>query len=357
MSTTLSAKIVDEFIWSHKNFLILVAAGNSGTDQPGTSKGIDTGSVDSPGTAKNCLTVGASENGRKNQFSDTYGQWWPNDYPRNPFKNDPMADSIHDIVAFSSRGPCTTGRRKPDLIAPGTFVLSTRSSQVPNNHFAWGAFPPAKKSYMYMGGTSMATPLVAGSAAVMRQFLRTWVGYADPSAALLKAALIHAAQYRAYRYAHPSAERWADNEQGWGRLDLRTVVDPPDGRTVYFVDYRDGMQTGDVLEADVVVTDESIPLKVSLVYSDYPGELLVNNLNLFLLDPHARPYVGNDFDGNGTPRFAQQRGGRSRAQAKEGCMDCANRGERGPSGDPGFCSCPLGRCVLTSRRGSLGVDV
>ena len=50
---------LDRFVWNHKDFLVLVAAGNSGR-QTGLH-GIDPTSVDSPGTAKNCLTVGASE--------------------------------------------------------------------------------------------------------------------------------------------------------------------------------------------------------------------------------------------------------------------------------------------------------
>jgi len=292
---------LDRFVWDHKDFLVLVAAGNDGEDTHPTGDGIDPGSVTSPGTAKNCLTVGACENDRAGEFRATYGQWWPNDYPQEPFKSDPMVDSIDDVVAFSSRGPCTTGRRKPDVAAPGTFVLSTRSSQIPANHFAWRAFPPAKRDYMYMGGTSMATPLAAGCAALARQYLRQTVGIENPSAALLKATLIHAARYVPYRFASPGSSAWADNEQGWGRVDLRQALDPDPPTQVLFVDGANGLATGQLQQIRVEITDASVPLRVTMVYSDFPGEDLINNLNLFAIDPGGTFFVGSDFEGTRTP--------------------------------------------------------
>jgi hypothetical protein len=52
---------VDEYVWEHPDFLPIFAAGNSGVDKDKDGR-IDAGSISSPGTAKNCLTVGASEN-------------------------------------------------------------------------------------------------------------------------------------------------------------------------------------------------------------------------------------------------------------------------------------------------------
>jgi hypothetical protein len=187
------------------------------------------------------------------------------------------------------------------LIAPGTFVLSTRSSQIASNNFAWKAFPPAKNEYMYMGGTSMATPLVAGCAAVTRQYLREAEGIANPSAALLKAVLIHSARYMPYRYAHASSIALADNEQGWGRVDLHRCLNPKSPTIVLFLEEGAGLWTGEMREFEVEVTDASVVLRATLVYSDFPGEDLVNNLNLFIYDPQGNFYVGNDFTGSGSP--------------------------------------------------------
>ena len=292
---------LDQFVWDHKDFLVLVAAGNDGKQSSSATKAVDQGSVTAPGTAKNCLTVGASENNRNGEFPDTYENWWPDKFPYAPFNSDGMVDSIDHIAAFSSRGPCEDNRRKPDVIAPGTFILSTRSSQIPGNNFGWGAYPPAKDYYMYMGGTSMATPLVAGCAALVRQYLKEkhQPSIDEPSAALIKAILIHSAQYIKYRFAHPDSAPWADNEQGWGRVDLQQVLNPAETTQVLFIDEGNGLKEEENREYPIEITDSSVPLRTTLVYTDYPGEKLINNLNLVLHSPSGKDYLGNDFQETG----------------------------------------------------------
>ncbi|HEX8251339.1 MAG TPA: S8 family serine peptidase, partial [Pyrinomonadaceae bacterium] len=291
---------LDSFVWEHKDFLILVAAGNSGLNNL-PNQGIEPMSIDSPSIAKNCVAVGASENDRLNTHKDTYGQWWEKSFLHPPFYDDSMTDNINDIVAFSSRGPCKTMRRKPDVIAPGTFILSTRSSTMPSNNFAWGAFHPAKAHYMYNGGTSMATPLVAGAAALLRQYFRMRTPLGNPTAALLKAALIHSAEYCNYRYKHASSTPWADNEQGWGRVNLVNVINPAHPTRAIFFDETGGLASGDEKTYRIEIDDDSVPLRATLVYNDYPGEQLINNLNLLLFAPDGEYFFGNDFIGNKQP--------------------------------------------------------
>ena len=289
---------LDRFVWEHKDMLIVVAAGNSGTDRVTPDGSIDPTSVDSPATAKNCLTVGACENDRNGDFSAQYGQWWPSDFPNPNLQGDLMVDSIDDIVPFSSRGPCNTGRRKPDVVAPGTFVLSTRSSQMPSNNFAWSAFNPAKSDYMFMGGTSMASPLVAGSAALLRQHLRSDHGFANPSAALLKAGLIHSANYIDYRFRAPNSSPFADNEQGWGRVELEHVISLEGDQSLFFLDETLGLYTGEARRFRLTLTQTG-KIRITMVYSDAPGQDLINNLNLLVFDPSGTAHIGNDFDGIG----------------------------------------------------------
>jgi hypothetical protein len=51
----------------------------------------------------------------------------------------------------------------------------------------------------------------------------------------------------------------------------------------------------------VKIAGSTVPFKVTMVFTDYPGENLVNNLNLMVSDPGGKFYLGNDFAGTGTP--------------------------------------------------------
>ena len=150
---------VDAMIYELDDYLILGAAGNDG------AYGADT--VGSPATGKNILSVGAAE----------------------------TAASPDTIAVFSSRGPTKDMRLKPDLVGPGDAIVSTCASGQPG----LGSCQVSSKS-----GTSMATPAVAGAAALVRQFLveghhATYspdgaavssYDASNPSSALLKAILI-----------------------------------------------------------------------------------------------------------------------------------------------------------------------
>ena len=266
-----------------QDFCFVIAAGNDGSDNDGDGK-INLMSVTSPGTAKNCITVGACENLRPEFNSELYGDWWPDDFPVNPIHNAPMADDADQVVAFSSRGPTQDDRIKPDVVAPGTFILSTRSTRLAPNNFAWKAYPP-NKSYFFMGGTSMATPLTSGAVGLIREFLRKEQGLANPSAALLKATLLAGAQ-RLPKIA--PAGTIADPHQGFGRVNLDRSLKSPlctlDGPA---------LKTGQKSTTIIAVATGGKSLRIAMCYSDSPGENLVNNLNLIVSDPSGKRYVGN----------------------------------------------------------------
>ncbi|HHN94475.1 MAG TPA: hypothetical protein ENK17_06880, partial [Anaerolineae bacterium] len=113
---------VDQAMWEHKDLLVLFAAGNEGDDENADGV-IDPDSVGQPGTAKNVLTVGASENDR-----DSISTTWGDSYGE-PIASDRRADDPSGMAAFSSRGPTDDGRVKPDIVAPGTYVASVRTRQ------------------------------------------------------------------------------------------------------------------------------------------------------------------------------------------------------------------------------------
>jgi serine protease AprX len=277
---------LDRFVWQHKDMCVLVAAGNDGTDSDGDGA-INPMSVTSPSTAKNCITVGASENQRPEFDGETYGVWWPDDYPVAPFKNADMADNPGHIVAFSSRGPTADGRFKPEVLAPGTFVLSARSTRIALNNTAWAAYPHSRL-YFHMGGTSMATPLAAGAVGLLRQHVRKKQVAAGPTAALLKAALIAST----VRLPSPGPKRLVDNHQGYGLINLGSALKPSQSRKLRMQNVRPGLRTGEEWHRTLTLSG-SAPLRVVLAYSDFPGPALVNNLNLLVTAPNGTRFVGN----------------------------------------------------------------
>ncbi len=274
----------DDFVWRHKDFCFVIAAGNDGSDQNRDGV-IDLGSVCSPGTAKNCITVGACESLRPQFNAQHYGDWWPQDYPVAPLKNAPMADNPDQVVAFSSRGPTQDGRTKPDVVAPGTYILSTRSSRIAPNNSGWGAYPPNFARYMFDGGTSMATPLTAGALALLRQYLRTRRGIANPSAALLKALLVAGATR--LPGTAPTGQV-LDNHQGFGRVNLDSAT----RKTLLTLD-GPALRTGEKHSIAVPVGTATKTLRIVMSYSDFPGETLINNLNLIVTAPDGQRYTGN----------------------------------------------------------------
>ncbi|MFV0277416.1 MAG: S8 family serine peptidase, partial [Parahaliea sp.] len=270
---------LDEFVWANRDFCVLFANGNDGSDADGDGS-INLTSVSAPATAKNCISVGASENLRPAFNANTYGGWWPQDYPVAPHAADPMANNPEQVAAFSSRGPTADGRIKPDVVAPGTYILSTRATLIAANNQAWAGFGPSRM-YFHMGGTSMATPLTAGAVALIREYLRSRKQLARPSAALLKASLIAGAQ----RLPIVGGDGVADHHQGYGRVHLDNILAPQAPATARYLDIADGLNTGEVHEEILSVASRQVPLRVVMAYSDFPGPYLVNNLNLLLTAP------------------------------------------------------------------------
>ncbi|SFM92837.1 PGF-pre-PGF domain-containing protein [Methanolobus profundi] len=301
--TTLSLQ-VDQFVWEHPDMLILFAAGNSGVD-PNEDGVIDEYSIDYPATAKNCLTVGASENERGDTFSiGTYSTWglkWPAYYPASPIYEDYMADDSQGIAAFSSRGPTQDGRIKPDVVAPGTFIISTRSSL--GSATGWGI---VDDNYLYMGGTSMATPITAGSAALIRQYYTDVENLTSPSAALLKATIINGAMnITPGQYGTGATQEIngiPDNSSGWGRVDIENSIYPQYPDVIEYFDNPQQLNLSDSWNVSYNVTEGSDTLKATLVWTDHYNlsesaeKALINDLDLIIVAPDDTYYGNNGPD-------------------------------------------------------------
>ncbi|MBR6023151.1 MAG: S8 family serine peptidase, partial [Kiritimatiellae bacterium] len=79
---------VDGYMWTNQNFIMVISAGNNGVDTNADGV-VDPGSVIPPGTAKNCICVGAAENYRS--FTNTWGAAAPDLYPAEPIKSSPIS--------------------------------------------------------------------------------------------------------------------------------------------------------------------------------------------------------------------------------------------------------------------------
>jgi subtilisin family serine protease len=313
---TTDSRNTDVYMWEHKDFTILFAAANAGTDSNNDGR-VDLDSMASPATAKNCITVGATENDRAyggvnpehigDPFDEVqcvtgpaWGDCWPSDYPANPINDDLISDDPEGMAAFSSRGPTNDGRIKPDVVAPGTNILSTKSQGA---YVSGGWGPGDNQYYQFMGGTSMAAPLTAGGTALVRQFYTDIEGI-TPSSALIKATLINSAvDVYPGQYANP-VEQWPDrlpnNVQGWGRVNVGNATDG----SHYYADPGDGsgLGTGENHTYNYTVCATGV-FKVTLVWTDYPGSTatggaLVNDLDLVVTAPDGTTtYRGNVFSG------------------------------------------------------------
>jgi hypothetical protein len=151
----------------------------------------------------------------------------------------------------------------------------------------------APDAYAEKMGTSMSCPCVAAATLLARQyFTEGWYpsgrkqegdGFI-PSAALLKATAIASADIHVSSYVAP------DDRIGWGRINLDSALYfAGDARGLLLVDDTLGLETGEYVDYEVPVADPALPLRISLVWSDFPASVmarhtLVNDLDLTATD-------------------------------------------------------------------------
>ena len=223
---------------------------NDSSDCDGDDEGYD--SLPHRGTAKNMITVGNT-------------------------------DANNDVSFSSGWGPTDDGRIKPDLCAYGNSVLSTEL----NNEYAT------------VGGTSAATPVAAGVAALLYEHYNNLYGERPDDSALIKGAMLHSA-------AEFGAASGPDPICGWGIVNAESAAK---------LISQDSFLTGTVSQGSQVdigtisVAKNQAQVKVTLIWTDPPGnpaasKALINNLDLRLIDSNNNEYLPWSLDSSNNFRTA-----------------------------------------------------
>ena len=256
---TSDSRSVDQYVHTFGALLPVFSASDAGA----------TG-VTPPATAKNALAVGASNGSALLPWTD------------------------------SGQGPLADGRIKPDVIAPGMAVCSGRAEEArypAGSTCGSGTHANGDPMYMTLSGTSQATAVAGGTAALVREYIREEGGLTSPSAALVKAMLINGAKDVGTADVPNGAE-------GWGHIDLDRTVRPMEGSTMLttFLDDGPNLRAGYGLLYSFDL-DPSSGMDITLTWSDTPGSAasgatstrLINDLDLVLVAPDGTRWLGNDF--------------------------------------------------------------
>ncbi len=166
-------------VWDN-GIVVIVAAGNNG---PGPM------SISTPGISRKVITVGSSDD---NVATEVYGSGRTKDY--------------------SGRGPTPFCIKKPDIVAPGSNIISCNISRYTSKEKNGEVRMSLSKSpmmYTIKSGTSMATPVVSGAIALL---LSAHPEYTNKDVKLkLRDSAIDLGQH------------W--EKQGWGLLNIRKLLE------------------------------------------------------------------------------------------------------------------------------------
>lgn len=279
---------LDRITFDNEALLVVVSAGNDVAGAMATG---------SPGNAKNAVTVAALGHGGS------------------------LAKA-----GFSNAGPARDGRMKPDIAAPGSSTVSARNETA----FDMTIAAPLTRS---MSGTSMSAPTVSGNAALLRQYFAAGFyprGYRYDGQALdrifadgfdgeivptfgapvdvhnvsgpvAKAVMLNSTVLTSSPSAFPNTGT------GWGRQWLDgnlwfrdTMPGGDDSRRLRVFERPNtaGLETGDVNEYVLDNVEAGTEFRATLTWFDAEAaagtaSALVNNLDLEVLAPDGKLYLGN----------------------------------------------------------------
>ncbi|CAM9533797.1 unnamed protein product [Scytosiphon promiscuus] len=278
--------LYDDFMYNNPENLLVFAAGNEGwfTDRDGLC------TTNSPGIAKNVLAVGSTSSGETRLTSTSLDG--------STYDSDEELGDINTISAFSSYGPTQDGRIKPEVVAPGDEIYSADGND--DGSDSCRLTPRA--------GTSMATAVASGAAALVRQYFTDSSFYSDdvesrgfcglgfvcdgfsPSSATVKAMLINSANLM-NEGGEPTAYR------GFGRIHLEAGM-PLGGSGDMALYVQDSASIGTGQYKTIffnVDADAGLELRVTLSWIDPAASSLsavqlVNDLDLRVYAPNNQKF-------------------------------------------------------------------
>lgn len=256
---------VDKFMWNYDDNLVIASASES-SDKLGP-----------PATSKNCLCVAATSRfPDQNEFGD------------------------------GASGPTQDGRRKPEIMAPGCQILSSK-------------YLTNCEIFERPCASSWAAPAVTGVAAIVRQYymegfypssIKNPSDKFTPSGVLIKATLLNGT------VPMTDIPEYPNDLEGWGLLSLNHVLPlNSTNHMLYVEDVRNshGLMTGESHTYTMNISTSGLPLKITLAFNDPPPAIpnvlnpIVNNLDLRVTSPDkSQVFLGNAFSGGisvtgGTP--------------------------------------------------------
>jgi subtilase family protein len=192
------------------------------------------------------------------------------------------------------KGPTADGRWKPEVYAPG---CSTRSAST------------SSCGTITMCGTSMASPVVAGGAALIKEYFEDGFypsGSAKPADAFVPSGSLLRGMLANSSVDMTGVAKYPSNTEGWGRILLdNAAFFSGDGRNLRLVDIKhaNGISQGQTLIRRLNIPAGSTEMRVTLAFADEPGtafsnQPVVNNLDLVAVAPDGTQYHGNILDRN-----------------------------------------------------------